>query len=47
VLVYSIYEQIFLNLRVGRASAEVVIFFGLLLLLTALQLWVWRRKEAA
>jgi len=47
VLVYAIYEQIFLNLRVGRASAEVVIFFVLLLGLTALQLWAWRRKGAA
>ena len=47
VLVYAIYEQIFLNLRVGRASAEVVVFFVLLLGLTALQLWAWRRKGAA
>ena len=47
VLVYAIYEQIFLNLRVGRASAEVCVFFVLLLGLTALQLWAWRRKGAA
>jgi len=47
VLVYAIYEQIFLNLRVGRASAEVCVFFTLLLGLTALQLWAWRRKGAA
>lgn len=46
VFVYSIYEQIFLNLRVGRASAEVVIFFGMIFLLTLLQLWAWRRKDA-
>jgi ABC-type sugar transport system permease subunit len=46
VFVYAIYEQIFINLRVGRASAEVVIFFVLLLLLTLLQLWAWRRKGA-
>jgi ABC-type sugar transport system permease subunit len=46
VFVYAIYEQVFMNLRVGRASAEVVIFFVLLLALTALQLWAWRRKEA-
>ena len=44
VFVYAIYEQVFLNLRVGRASALVVMFFGLLLLLTALQLWAWRKK---
>jgi ABC-type sugar transport system permease subunit len=47
VFVYAIYEQVFMNLRVGRASAEVVIFFLLLLALTGLQLWAWRRKEAA
>lgn len=45
VFVYSIYEQIFMNLRVGRASAEVVVFFVLLLALTALELWAWKRRE--
>ena len=44
VFVYAIYEQVFINLRVGRASAEVVVFFVVLLLLTALQLWAWRGK---
>ena len=44
VFVYAIYEQIFINLRVGRASAEVVVFFVVLLALTALQLWAWRGK---
>jgi sn-glycerol 3-phosphate transport system permease protein len=47
VFVYAIYEQVFMNLRVGRASAMVVIFFVLLLALTALQLWAWRRRRAA
>ena len=47
VFVYAIYEQVFMNLRVGRASAEVVIFFLLLLGLTSLQLWAWRQKGAA
>jgi len=47
VFVYAIYEQVFLNLRVGRASALVVVFFGLLLALTALQLFAWRKKGAA
>lgn len=47
VFVYAIYEQVFLNLRVGRASALVVVFFVLLLGLTALQLWAWRKKGAA
>lgn len=42
VFVYAIYEQVFLNLRVGRASAEVVVFFALLLVLTIGQLLVWR-----
>ena len=46
VFVYSIYERVFLDLRVGRASAEVVIFFGVLMLLTLLQLRGWRRSEA-
>jgi len=46
VFVYSIYEQMFMDLRVGRASAEVVVFFVILLALTALQLWAFRRKGA-
>lgn len=45
VFVYAIYEQVFLDLRVGRASAMVVVFFVLLLVLTLLQLWVWQRKR--
>ena len=47
VFVYAIYEQIFMNLRVGRASAEVMIFFVLLLGLTAFQLWAWRYRARA
>lgn len=46
VLVYAIYEQIFLDLRVGRASALVVVFFVVLTALTAVQLWGFRRREA-
>ncbi|MCC6216930.1 MAG: sugar ABC transporter permease [Polyangiaceae bacterium] len=46
VLVYAVYEEIFQNLRVGRASALVVVFFLLLLGLTALQLRVWRARSA-
>ncbi|MSP26727.1 MAG: sugar ABC transporter permease [Myxococcales bacterium] len=42
IFVYAIYEEVFMNLRVGRASALVVVFFGLLVLLTGLQLWAWR-----
>ncbi|KYF58009.1 ABC transporter permease, partial [Sorangium cellulosum] len=36
LFVYAIYEHVFVNLRVGRASAMIVIFFGFLLLLTVL-----------
>lgn len=45
VLVYAIYEQIFLNLRVGRASALVVVFFALLLVLTLVELRAFRERE--
>jgi len=38
LFVYAIYEQIFLDLRVGRASALTVVFFVLLLALASLQL---------
>jgi len=46
VFVYSIYEQMFMDLRVGRASAEVVLFFLILMALTSLQLWAFRRRGA-
>jgi sn-glycerol 3-phosphate transport system permease protein len=42
VFVYAIYEQVFMNLRVGRASALAVVFFALLVVLTLLQLRAWR-----
>lgn len=42
IFVYAIYESVFMNLRVGRASALTVVFFVLLLGLTGLQLWAWR-----
>jgi ABC-type sugar transport system permease subunit len=44
LFVYAIYEQIFLDLRVGRASALTVVFFVLLLGLAALQLRAWRPR---
>jgi sn-glycerol 3-phosphate transport system permease protein len=47
LLVYAIFEQIFLNLRVGRASALSVGFFLVLLALTSIQLWAHRRRGAA
>ncbi len=44
LFVYAIYEQIFLNLSVGKASALAVVFFLLLLALAGLQLRVWRAR---
>jgi ABC-type sugar transport system permease subunit len=41
IFVYAIYEHVFVNLKVGRASALIVVFFALLLGLTALQLKVF------
>ena len=46
VFVYAIYEQLFLDLRVGRASAEAVVFFGILLLLTGAQFLLFRSEES-
>ncbi len=43
IFVYAIYEHVFVNLRVGRASALIVVFFALLLGLTGLQLRAFRR----
>jgi sn-glycerol 3-phosphate transport system permease protein len=42
LFVYAIYEHVFVNLRVGRASALIVVFFVFLLALTGLQLWAFR-----
>jgi ABC-type sugar transport system permease subunit len=44
LFVYAIYEHVFVNLRVGRASALIVVFSALLLGLTALQLRIFRRS---
>ncbi len=46
IFVYAIYEHVFMNLRVGRASALTVCFFFVLLLLTALQLKAWKAGQA-
>jgi ABC-type sugar transport system permease subunit len=46
VFVYSIYEQMFMDLRVGRASAEMILFFGVLLVLTLFQIRFSRRRGA-
>jgi sn-glycerol 3-phosphate transport system permease protein len=42
IFVYAIYEQVFINLRVGLASALTVVFFALLVVLTLLQLCAFR-----
>ncbi|HEY8077417.1 MAG TPA: sugar ABC transporter permease, partial [Labilithrix sp.] len=47
LFVYAIYEQIFLNLSVGRASALAVVYFVVLSLLAVLQLRAWRAQGAA
>jgi ABC-type sugar transport system permease subunit len=47
IFVYAIYEHVFVNLRVGRASALVVVFFVLLIGLTGLQLRMLRRAPGA
>ena len=44
LFMYSIYEQVFLDLRIGRASALTVLFFGVLLGISLLQLWAWRAR---
>jgi sn-glycerol 3-phosphate transport system permease protein len=47
LFVYAIYEQIFLNLSVGRASALTIVFFAMLLGLAGLQLRAWRVRGGA
>lgn len=44
IYVYYIYEQAFQYFRLGKASAAVVIFFALILLLTLLQWLVFRKR---
>lgn len=47
VLVYAIYEQLFRDLRVGRASSLVVVFFLVLAGLSWLKLRAFRAEEPA
>jgi len=47
LFVYSVYERLFLDLQVGTASAEAVVFFFVLVLLTGLELWAFRKRERA
>jgi ABC-type sugar transport system permease subunit len=46
LFVYAIYEQIFMNLSVGRASALAIVYFAVLCVLAALQLWAWRSRTS-
>ncbi len=45
--VYAIYDEVFRNLRVGRASAIVIDFFGVLVLLTLLNFWAIRATRTS
>jgi ABC-type sugar transport system permease subunit len=47
LFVYAIYQQIFMNLRVGRASALVVVFSVLVFVLALAQLRVWKSRWQA
>ncbi|HTU57194.1 MAG TPA: sugar ABC transporter permease, partial [Polyangiales bacterium] len=47
LFVYSVYERLFLDLQVGKASAEAVVFFFVLVLLTGLELWAFGKRERA
>lgn len=44
LFVYAIYEQVFMNLSVGRASALAVVYFVVLCALAALQMRAWRAQ---
>jgi ABC-type sugar transport system permease subunit len=44
LFVYAIYEQVFMNLSVGRASALAIVYFGVLCVLATAQLRAWRSR---
>jgi sn-glycerol 3-phosphate transport system permease protein len=44
LFVYAVYEQVFLNLSVGKASAYAVVYFVVLCALAGLQLRAWRAQ---
>jgi len=44
LFVYAIYEQVFLDLSVGKASAITVVFFVVLVAVTSLQLRFWSAR---
>ncbi|WP_394842193.1 sugar ABC transporter permease [Pendulispora brunnea] len=45
LFVYAIYEQVFLDLSIGKASAITVIFFFVLVAVASLQLRFWRARS--
>lgn len=45
LFVYAIYEQVFMNLSVGRASALAIVYFVVLCALAAVQLRAWRASS--
>ncbi len=45
LFVYAIYERIFIDLSVGRASALAMAYFVSILALALLQLWAWRSAK--
>jgi ABC-type sugar transport system permease subunit len=45
LFVYAIYEQVFMNLSVGRASALAVVYFLVLCVLATAQLRAWRSQS--
>ena len=47
LFVYAIYEQVFMNLSVGKASALAVVYFGVLCVLAAAQHRAWRSRGAS
>lgn len=47
LFVYAVYEQVFMNLSVGKASALAVVYFLVLSALAALQLRAWRSQAPA
>jgi ABC-type sugar transport system permease subunit len=46
LFVYAIYEQVFMNLSVGKASALAIVYFGVLCVLATAQLRAWRSRGA-
>ena len=46
LFVYAIYEQVFMNLSVGKASALAIVYFAVLCVLAAAQLRAWRSRGA-